>query len=173
MAVRAVAANTSGETRLASLGASPAAIAAVETIVMQARLAVGQWQTNGMIRVRTVLSKSGTTDSGRMSVRIGTAGTTADTAITGLSAQVLLSAASQAGGFEFDIKLISATSAQKVGTNAANVSGYGAGNAGAIAAATAITDASANSLYVTVTFSSSGATDTVTVQSGSIQLIAP
>lgn len=162
-----------GQAQLASLGATVTGITNSETIVLQTLIPAGAWQTNDSIRIWVTASKSGTTNTANLSVRVGTAGTTADTAITGLSAFSLITAANILAGAIYDVKLVSATSAQKVGNNASAASAYqGATTAGA-AAATVITDASANALYVTVTLASSGATDTVSIQSGQIQLITP
>lgn len=162
-----------GVTTLKDLGAPSGAIANTETIVLQTLIPINAWQTNDTIRLWFTVTKSGATDVLQTSVRVGTAGTTGDTAITGLSAFNTLAASNTSGGFFFDIKLVSATSAQKVGVNATfNGSYAGAQNLGA-AAATTITDASANALYVSLTIRSSGATDTVAIQGGQIELRTP
>lgn len=162
-----------GQAQLASLGASVSGITNSETIVLQTLIPAGAWQTNDTIRIWLTGTKSGTTNTSNLSVRIGTAGTTADTVITGLSAFQFITAANILSGGIYDIKLISATSAQKVGNNAAGASTYqGVTTAGA-ASATVISDASANALYVSVTLASSGAVDTVAIQSGQIQLVTP
>lgn len=165
--------NASGVTRLKSLGTPPAAIANTDTPVMQTQLAAGQWQTNGLIRVRMTLSKSGAVDTANLTIRVGTTGTAADTAITGFSALAALSATGRTGGYEFDLALVSATSVQKVGVMGTNASGYGAATTSALVAATAISSAATNPLFVTVILASSGATDTVTVHTGSISLVEP
>lgn len=162
-----------GQAQLASLGAAVTGIGTSETIVLQTLLPAGALQTNDTIRIWVTATKSGTTDAGRISVRIGTAGTTADTVITGLSARSLNTSSGLSGGGIYDVKLISATSAQSIGGGANGASSYTASTSAGTAAATTITDSSANSLYVTLTMSSSGATDTVAIQSGQIQLITP
>jgi hypothetical protein len=172
--LRAVASQTSGVTQLKTLGASVSAINNTETVVMQALLAPGQWQTNGYLRIELTGGKSGTTDTFRLNVRIGTAGTTGDTAITGLSDLTIINAAGQYGGWVFDIKLNSATSAQKMGVTTAVTTTYSSASlAAANVAATTISSAATNALYVTVTANSSSTTDTVSVTSGRILLIAP
>lgn len=163
-----------GTAALKTLGAATANITNTETIVMQTQIPAGSWQTNDAIRVWLTATKSGATDSGNLSVRIGTAGTTADTAITGLSAFGLMAASGATGAGIFDIKLLGATSAQKVGGNNVNTHAYqNASGSTAGAAATTITDATANALYISVTMASSGATNTVQMLSGQIQLITP
>jgi hypothetical protein len=172
--LRAVASNNSGVTQLKTLGASVSGINNTETVVMQAQLAPGQWQTNGYIRIELTGGKSGTTDIFRLNVRIGTAGTTGDTAIDGLSNLSIMNAAGQYGGYVFDIKLNSATSAQKMGAASAATTTYSSTSVGAAnVAATTISSAATNSLYITVTANSSSTTDTVSVTSGRILLIAP
>lgn len=164
-----------GSAVLNFLGATVSGIAAVENIVLQTQIPAGLWQTSDRLRINIEgVSKSGAVDTALLNLRIGTAGTTADTAITGLSAYQLLSASSQSGGFEFDIKLVSATSAMKLGANAtSNVSGLGGASASAAAAATVITDASANALWVSIGILSGGATNTVSVAGASIELKTP
>lgn len=172
--LRAVAGNSGGSAQLKSLGATVTGITNSEQIVMQTQLAPGQWQTNGVIRIWLTTTKSGITDSGNITVRVGTAGTTADTAITGLSAFELMAASGLAGSAIFDIKLVSATSALKVGVNNVNNHAYQSGSGSTAApAATAITDATANALWVSVSLASSGATNTVGATTGQIELISP
>jgi hypothetical protein len=161
-----------GQAQLASLGAAVTGIANSETIVLQTLIPAGAWQTNDSIRVWFAGTKSGTTDSQLLTVRVGLAGTTADTAITGLSAYVFANAAGVTGAGIYDIKLVSATSALRIGPGSAASSGYYT-NLSSISSATSITDASANALYVSVSTYSSGASNTVSVTSGQIQLITP
>lgn len=171
--LRAVSsASASGEAVLKTLGPAVSGVTSSEAIVLQAQLAPGQWQVNGSIRIEYSGAKSGTTDIGQISVRVGTAGTTADTAITGLSNFAVMSAGDQSFGGFFDVKLISTTSAQRIG-GATTASSSFSGVAAAPSAATVITDASANSLFVSLSIRSAGATDTVSINHGRILLIAP
>jgi hypothetical protein len=163
-----------GSAVLKGLGAPVTGIANSETNVLQTLLPAGSWQTNDTLRLWIAPTKSGTTDTCNLTVRIGTAGTTGDTAITGLSAYVTLVAGTVGGGSIYDIKLISATSAQRMGTTATGISGYNGGSgSGSLIAATTITDASANALYISINLASSGATNTVGVNAAQIQLITP
>ena len=161
-----------GQAMLASLGASVSGVTNSETIVLQTLIPAGAWQTNDTIRLFFTGGKSGTTDTYLITVRVGTAGTTADTAITGLSGFTGMIAANFSAGWIFDIKLNSATSAQRLGSSGAQ-SGSFTSSAAAVASATTITDASANALYVSLSIYSGGATNTVSINNGSILLITP
>lgn len=164
---------STGTASLVQLGATTGAITNTEAIVCQTKLPVNAWLTNDVIRVWITATKNGATDIGNLSVHVGTAGTTADTAITGLSAFAMLAASGVAGGGIFDIKLVGSTSAQKIGANVVNTHAYTASGSTAVAAATTITDASANSLWVSVGLASAGATNTLTGTSCQIQLLTP
>ncbi len=144
-----------------------------EVISLQSLLPINAWQNGDILRVWMALTKSGSTDTLNVTVRIGTAGTTADTAITGISANTVLAAANLTGGFIFDIQLVSATSAQKIGLGSGTNSSYtGAANA-AITAATTITSAAANALYVSFAAVSSSTNNTVGISSARIELLTP
>ena len=162
-----------GQAQLASLGAAVTGIANSETIVLQTLIPAGAWQNNDTIRLWLTTTKTGTTDTGLLTVRIGTAGTTSDTAITGLSGFIFMPAAAiVASGGIVDIKLNSATSAQKLGNNTTQNGSY-VGGSNAAAATTTITDASANALYVSVAVYSGGTTNTMSIQAAQIQMITP
>lgn len=162
-----------GMASLKALGSPTGNIANTETIVLQALLPAGSWQTNDVLRVRDLsISKSGTTDTANLTIRIGTLGTTGDAAVSGATALAVLSAANQSYGGEFDIKLVSATSALKLG-NAGTSAPFVGGGSSSASAATAITSAAANALFLSVAIASSGATNTVQAQSGQILLVTP
>jgi hypothetical protein len=159
-----------GTANLKTLGAAVSGIANTEQIVLQALLPINFWQTNDNLRLWLATTKSGATDSMNLNVRVGTAGTTADTAVMTVSA---MGATNLSSGLQFDFRLVSATSLQRVGQIASSTGSYvGASNTAAPAAVT-ISDASANALYVSVGIASSGATNTVAAQSGQIQIITP
>ena len=159
---------------LKDLGAPVSGIANSEVIRLQTLLPANALQVNDTLRIWLALAKSGATDYGLVTVRMGTAGTTGDTAITSLSAAIELGAVSISGAAIFDIKLISATSAQRIGTGAAQTGTYTTlVNTSAAAAATTISSVSANPIYVSASAYSSSTNDTITIQSGQIQLITP
>ena len=161
-----------GVATIKDLGAPSANVAASETIVLQALIPAGAWQTNDVLRIYVDLSKSGTTDTGALAIRIGTAGTTADTAVFNLASY--MAAATQSSGNIFDLKLLSATSVRRQGyTSTSNGHTYLGNSSNALDAAVTITSAAANALYVSVSIASSGATNTVAMTGGQIQLITP
>lgn len=165
---------SSSTARLAKLGAPVSGITNTAQIVLRALLPANAWQTNDTIGVHLMMGKSGTTDTGLVTVYIGTTGTTSDTAVTGLSALAVMIAANRSGGFDYEIKLLSATSAQRMGTIIATGAGSTAGaTTSSVPSATTITDASANPLYISVAIASGGATDTISVQDAHIRLETP
>lgn len=142
-----------------------------EAISLQTLLPTNSWQIGDTLRIWMAITKSGSTDNANVTIRIGTAGTTGDTAITGISANTVLGASNLAGGFIYDIQLVSATSAQKVGLGSGTNGSYtGAANA-AIVAATTITSAATNPLFVSFAALSSSTNNTVGIQSAQIELI--
>jgi hypothetical protein len=150
-----------------SLGPAVSGVANSETIVLQSSFPINTLQANDTIRIWLTGTKSGATDNYNVTVRIGTAGTTADTAVTGLSSFALMSASGRSGGGIFDIKVVSSTSVLKVGNNGTGNAAYLVGSTAA-PAATTITDASANALFVSLSIASSSTTDTVAITSGQI-----
>lgn len=159
-----------GEATLKLLGADSSNIANTETAVLQTQMPVDLWQVGDVLRVYFGLSKSGATDNANAVIRIGTAGSSADTAILTLNTQ--LAAANLTGGYTFDFKLASATTVQRIAAILASGAYEGSSN-GAYPAAVAISSAAENALYVSVGISSSGVTDTVKMTSGGIQLLTP
>ena len=84
-----------GSAMLASLDTASASIGSSETIVFQYLIPANLWQTADRLRFWLGMTKSGTTDTGAMWFRIGTAGTTADALIIG--ANEIAAANQQAG----------------------------------------------------------------------------
>lgn len=152
-----------GQAMLASLGATVTGITNTETIFLQTLIPAGAWQTNDLIRVIFSASKSGTTDTGVLTVRVGTNGTTADTSVFSSTA---MSSAARTCGTVKDLKLTSATNSQEIPF-------YLGGSSSALPAAVAISSASANALYVSLSWASGGTTDTISALTGSIQIITP
>ena len=141
-----------------------------ETLVLQALIPAGVLKANDLLRLFYSVTKSGTTDTCTHRVRVGTAGTTADTQIwTG----TILTAAQQSGAFISEIAVVSATSLQRTGQGALTVGSYSIANATATPAAVAISSADSNPLYVSLFLLSSGATNTVGLNAGQIELITP
>ena len=147
-------------------------IANSETIVLQALMPIGSWAAGDTVRVFVPLAKSGRTDTLNSTLRIGAAGTTADTALTGLTANGIITAANRAGGFIFDISLPSVTTAVRDGNSVVSVGSYSINGVTANPANTAISDISANALYFSFSIASSSTNDTVAARIGcSMELI--
>lgn len=158
-----------GSAVLASLDAASSNIGNSETIVFQYQMPAGLWQTGDRLRLYLGEIKSGTTDTATVRVRIGTAGTTADTQIVGV---VTMAAGTRQIGLISDIRLESATSALQL-TNSRSPPGYGGtAIANAFDAAVAISSATANALWVSVGILSGGAADTVALVDAQLQLIS-
>lgn len=162
----------SGSAMLKGLGDGVSSITNVESLPLQTLLPANSWQVNDTLRFFLTLGKSGTTDTLTGSVYIGPLGTALDPAI--VSNQVWITAANVGAGLIFDIKLISATSAQRLGMGpAAGLGTYTGGSSTAQSSAVVIDSAAATALYVTVGIKSSSTNNTVSMQSGQIQLITP
>lgn len=155
---------------LAALDTPTGNIDNTETIVLQYTIPANLWQLNDRLRVSGTLTKSGTTDTGIFNVRIGTAGTTADALVMNSS---ILAAGNRSVGILTDIKLASATTAQRLGNGATSgVIGYSTAASTAFPAAVTISSAVSNALVVSITVRSSSTNDTVTVPDALISLIA-
>jgi hypothetical protein len=147
------------------MGAAVSGIANTETIASQVQVPAGYLQAGDIIFIRVSANKSGSTDNLLVSLRVGTAGTTADTALTGLSGLSIASTTNVTAGVMIGARIISNTSAQKMGMNGSNFGSYSSGSSSAIAAATTgLSDLSANAVWLTFTIKSSGTTDTVGIQ---------
>jgi hypothetical protein len=155
-----------GECLLASLDATSASIGNSETIVFQHQMPTGLWQTGYVLHFAMSMSKSGTTDTGALRTRIGTAGTTADTQIFNVN---VMSAANQQFAAVADFRLESATSVQQLPNTTATLS-FGAAN-GAPASPVTISSAAANALYFNAGISSGGTTNTVAMLHAELFLI--
>jgi hypothetical protein len=145
-------------------------IANSETVVFQYQIPANVVQQYDSLRLWFTFTKSGTTDTGLVKVRMGTAGTTSDTQIF---AATPLAAANRAGGWVLDFKLISATTIQQLASsNTGAVIGYAQVGNPAIPAAVTITSAVANALYFNLTIAASSTNDTVALQDAHLQYCA-
>lgn len=162
-----------GRVVLAKLPAAVAGITNSEQIVLQALVPnANVLRAGDEIRIEYELEKSGTTDTGQVIVRIGTAGTTGDTQITGTGGATM-AAANQAQGATYSMKMQSATSIKKSGPGTGPQGSLQGGFTNAAAAATTITSAASNALYVNVSMASGGATNTLTAHDVTIDLVVP
>lgn len=165
-----------GEAVLKFLTTSVAGIAAVETIILQSLIPAGVLQAGDLILVDNLaVTKSGSTDSTQLTVRVGTLGTVAgDTVLTGLSAYTLQGATTIGGGYTFLVRNVSTTSMQKMGNAATGAHSMFAGSTTAVAAATAgLADNSSNAVYFSVALKSSSTNDTISGLSCTIRIVTP
>jgi hypothetical protein len=159
-----------GRTQLVALTNAHASIANSETIVLQTLLPANSWKVGDVLRVTMEMEKSGSTDSGLLWLRVGTAGTTSD---TGVQVSVTYMAATVRSWQGFvDLKLLTSTSARKLGASSTSTGAGSGGTANPLTGVT-ITDASANALYVTISLASSSTADTVSMQHAAIELLTP
>lgn len=154
-----------GQALLASADAQSATVANSETIKFQYQMPAAFWQVGDILRLDCGLQKSGTTDTCNILVRIGTAGTTAD-ATMGIGGSVL-TASQVSGGFIYDIRLESATTATAI---TAVFLGYGSGTSSAFSTKT-IANVS-NQLWINLTIASSGVSNTVTLMGAKLFYIS-
>lgn len=161
-----------GRVVLAALDTVSASIANTDTVVFQKLIPADAWQVGDRLRLRLSTSKSGATDILQLSVRIGTAGTTADTRVWNGSAY--LAAANRTGGSDFDIRLESATSVLVLPNSGSTTVSLGHSTVVnvAAAAAVAISSATSNALYVSVSIQSSSTNDTVNLRDAQLELVA-
>jgi hypothetical protein len=112
---------------------------------------------NKVFRVTAALGKTGTTDAyGTLSLRMGTAGTTADTQVVSLNGAP--PAASRSMGVEFWGRMASATSVNKLGGT--NFAAWNAtGSSSVLNAATTIANVTTQATYIDLTTTMGGTTD--------------
>jgi hypothetical protein len=147
-----------GEAILASRDTSSSTVANSETCTFQYQLPAASWQLTDRIRVYVGITKSGTTDTGALKIRIGTAGTTSDTSI--FTGTVLAAGDRQFARF-FDLRLEDATHVQLVAQGANPIGWGGTNSTNAYPSSVAISNVS-NSLYVSACINSSSTNDTLT-----------
>ena len=151
---------------LATLNAVSSNINNTETVALQALIPAGSWLVGTMIEFpNLVATKSGTTDSGTIKIRVGTAGTSADTQILTNGS---LGAANRAWNGQAAMRLNSATTVLPIGGNSG---GFQQGTSNSALTAITISSATANALYVSITLASSSTNDTVALAMGSIWLV--
>lgn len=113
--------------------------------------------TNKVFRLLATFGKSGVVDNtGTFSIRLGTAGSTADTAIASAGA---IGAGSKSVGFDVWNRMASATSVEKLGgglTAAFN----GTGSSSALNQATAVSNVTSQAVFLSLTTAMAGTTDT-------------
>lgn len=153
-----------GQVLLAKLDVPVTGLTNVEAVSGQIQLPAAFLKVSDRLRFRIGMTKSGTTDSGVPRFKVGTAGTTADTTVIGPTA---MSATQLQAGFEYDMKLLSATAWRVTSRN-----DLGVGGASTAAAPVDITIANiSNALYLNVGATSSSTNNTVSIIDAQIWLI--
>lgn len=153
-----------GSVMLSKLDVAVTGLTNVEVVSGRIQLPAAFLRGYDRIRLRIGLTKSGTTDSGGLRFRIGTAGTTADTVIV---AATVLSAAQLQGGYEFDIKILSSTSCV---ITSRNDLGIGGSTTNPVPSPVTIANIS-NALYLDVGAVSSSTNNTVGISDAQIWLV--
>jgi hypothetical protein len=153
-----------GTAHLASLDSASTAANNSETIVFQYLIPANVLQVGDVLRFWGGMVKSGSTDTGSIRIRVGTAGTTADSLIISVTN---MSAATRQFSPVFDLRVNSATVLDQVSNSTA---GYGGAVTTAAVATAAISNIS-NALYYTVSLFSSSTNDTVQLEGAQLQLI--
>lgn len=161
-----------GTARIVSLPVPVSGIGNVETAVLWQAMPLQAWQVGDVLRLHLAGGKSGNTDEAKLTVRVGTSGTTQDAAVAGLDGLVLANGVNRSFGVEFDIKLVAPDRVKRLGADSAHGSYAGAGPA-LLADGTQIPSAAVYPLIVTVALASSGAVDTVFVDDAGIELRTP
>lgn len=168
----------SGVLPLKALGAPVSGLALSETIVLQGYLPAGFAQVYDAIRVFTGPTKTGTTDQGNIAVRVGTTGTVADLQINTPAAGNWIGNSALAGGtgpveYRFESATTFRHSGNAGGSSTGWANSYGGSSAGAQPAAVTIPSMAANGLYISIGVWCTGATNTIGLSTGRIELVTP
>lgn len=120
------------------------------------------------LRMFLSVSKNGASDSATLRLRYGPLGTVADPVIATIST---LAGTNQSYGTIIEFKYLSSTSLQKQG-NADPSNSYAGGSTGTFSTAVAVSDMTANPMFMSLTAQLSGGTEVVTLQDYTLELIA-
>ncbi len=159
-----------GVVTVATLDTASNPIANSDTVVFQYGFPAALLTVGDRLRLYLSYSKSGTADNGNFLCRLGTAGTTGDTAISGGNA---VGTAQQSAAFFMEYRVASATTILQLANSGILLatSGYTQQSSTAVAATVTISNIS-NALFFSVTISSSGATNTVSVRDATLQYLS-
>lgn len=154
-----------GSAVLATLDAASSNIANTETIVLQTLIPAGMLKPGDRLRVYGVMARSGTTDTGSFRLRLGTAGTIADTQIFSTG---VISGTQRSWSGVYETRLESNISVQPL--ISAALYGYSGSTSSALPSPVTVSSAASNNLYLSVSVLSAGATDTVQMLDSQIEL---
>lgn len=152
----------SGRVTLAKLNTPITGLTNIEAVSAQILLPAGFLRVSDRLSVEYTVTKSGTTDSALALIRIGTAGTTADTTV---NLGTVLAAGSVYGRFMSTIRIEAATTAQLLGGSGGLISGVSA-----TPAAATIANIS-NALYINFGARSNSTNDTVGLADITLSLV--
>lgn len=135
-----------------------------EIIGHQCQTPAGFWKVGHIARIFTSGKKSGVTDTATIGIRIGTAGTTADTTANMTTGQMIASV--REAGFIHDVRWDSTTQFTLLANKQLS---YGTGSSSVISTITlGGGQTTASSLFISATIVSSGTTDNIRVPGGQI-----
>lgn len=150
---------------LSAMDATSASINNSETIVHQYQLPAAVLRVGSKLRVAYGATKSGTTDTGIIRVRLGSNGTTGDTAIYSVTA---MAASARQVGHISDFRVESATTVLGLPSSQG---GYGASSTTAFPTAYTVNNIS-GALYVNFSLYSSSTNDTVALTHAQLWLMS-
>lgn len=162
---------------LGALGARVSQTGSAEYLYYNVKVPAGAWKDNDRLRFRFTMTKSSTAETATMRVRVGQLGTVSDAAmyLGGASATATTSASlattnNTYGGF-FDVKRVSATSLQKLGSGSFTQPYNGATNA-VFASAFTVADMDTNDTYFNLTVSKDAGVEAVALEDMAVELVA-
>lgn len=162
---------------LGALGARVSQAGSAEYLYYNVKVPAGAWKDNDRLRFRFTMTKSSTAETATMRVRVGQLGTVSDAAmyLGGASATATTSASlattnNTYGGF-FDVKRVSSTSVQKLGSGSFTQPYNGATNA-VFASAFAVADMDTNDTYFNLTVSKDAGVEAVALEDMVVELVA-
>lgn len=132
-----------------------------EVVLAQFSIAAGLMGVLDRLEMRLSASKSGTSETATIRVRVGTLGTTADTVV--YTSPSLLVSTNVSAGTLLDFKRSSETALQKLGSGV-STGAYGGASTVAYPAAVTVGDMDDAAYFVSVTAASSSTSETITLQ---------
>lgn len=119
------------------------------------------------LQLRYTLGKSGTAETCQITVRLGTAGTTADTTLSSFGPLVTTNISA---GILADYKRLSAASVRKQG-NGANNSAFAGQSTAAVNSPVAVSSLDSNAMYLAIWMANSAAVETSTMYDCILELV--
>lgn len=155
-----------GTVRLYSSVSQSAAVSGVtETIQRQILLPANLLQVGDRLVCKISQSKSSTSETATTRIRLGTAGTTADTQLAAIAA---MTTTNVSVGWTWDMRVNSATTVQKMG-GASTALPWGT-STGAFPAATTVSSMTSNDLYLSFSSFMSSTVETTRIEDLTIEL---